>query len=131
MSPDKNTDPLTQPRSLEDNEIVTERKLSRRSFVASAGALLAGGAVAIVAERRAQALQVTPNDPNSQQRNDPNNQQPNDPNSQQRNDPNYQQPNDPNSQRTDPNNQRTDPDSKSDPHQKKHRKHKDSDEPDK
>lgn len=104
------------PRSLEDTEIVTERKLSRRSFVASAGALLAGGAVAIVAEGRTHALQVTPNDPNYQPPNDPNRQPPNDPNYQQRNDPNQQ---------------RTDPGSQSDPHKRKRRKHKHSDDPDK
>ena len=31
-------------RTLKDDEIITERKLSRRSFVTVAGTLLAGGA---------------------------------------------------------------------------------------
>ncbi len=37
------------PRTLTDDQIVTERKLPRRSFLSAAGTLLAGGAVAIVA----------------------------------------------------------------------------------
>jgi len=41
--------------TLTDDQIVTERKLPRRSFLAAAGTLLAGGAVAIVAAGRASA----------------------------------------------------------------------------
>ena len=43
------------PRTLTDDQIVTERKLPRRSFLSAAGTLLAGGAVAIVAGGRASA----------------------------------------------------------------------------
>ena len=43
------------PRTLTDDQIVTERKLPRRSFLSAAGTLLAGGAVAIVAAGRGSA----------------------------------------------------------------------------
>ena len=43
------------PGTLTDDQIVTERKLPRRSFLSAAGTLLAGGAVAIVAGGRAPA----------------------------------------------------------------------------
>ena len=43
------------PGTLTDDQIVTERKLPRRSFLSAAGTLLAGGAVAIVAGGRASA----------------------------------------------------------------------------
>lgn len=42
-------------RTLKDDQIITERRLPRRSFLATAGTLLAGGAVAIVAGSRAAA----------------------------------------------------------------------------
>jgi hypothetical protein len=42
-------------RTLTDDQIVTEKKLPRRSFLSAAGTLLAGGAVAIVAAGRAAA----------------------------------------------------------------------------
>src|SRR2546427_10577599 len=43
------------PRTLTDDQIVTERKLPRRSFLSAAGTLFAGGAVGIVAAGRASA----------------------------------------------------------------------------
>ncbi|HLW79819.1 MAG TPA: hypothetical protein VKU44_09505 [Terriglobia bacterium] len=42
-------------KTLTDDQIVTERKLPRRSFLTVAGTLLAGGAAAIVAVGRASA----------------------------------------------------------------------------
>jgi len=43
------------PRTLTDEEMVTERRVARRSFLAAAGTLLAGGALAIVSGTRAAA----------------------------------------------------------------------------
>lgn len=43
------------PRTLTDKEMVTERRVPRRSFLTAAGTLLAGGALAIVSGRRAAA----------------------------------------------------------------------------
>jgi len=43
------------PRTLTDEEMVTERRVARRSFLSAAGTLLAGGALAIVSGRRAAA----------------------------------------------------------------------------
>ena len=43
------------PRTLTDDQIVTERKLPRRSFLSAAGTLLAGGTLAIVAAGRSSA----------------------------------------------------------------------------
>ena len=43
------------PRTLTDKEMVTERRVERRSFLTAAGTLLAGGALAIVSGRRAAA----------------------------------------------------------------------------
>jgi hypothetical protein len=45
------------PRNLTDEQIVTERKLPRRSFLTAAGTLLAGGALAMVSGSRAAAQQ--------------------------------------------------------------------------
>jgi hypothetical protein len=42
-------------RTLTDEEMVTERRSARRSFLTAAGTFLAGGALAIVAGRRAAA----------------------------------------------------------------------------
>ena len=42
-------------RTLSDKEMVTVRKVPRRSFLTAAGTLLAGGALAIVSGRRAAA----------------------------------------------------------------------------
>jgi len=42
-------------RTITDKEIVTERRVPRRSFLTAAGTLLAGGALAIVSGRRAAA----------------------------------------------------------------------------
>lgn len=50
----------TSPNSLTDGDILTERRLSRRSFVAVSGAVLAGGAMAILTEGRALAMDGTP-----------------------------------------------------------------------
>jgi hypothetical protein len=43
------------PRTLTDEEVVTERRVARRSFLTAAGTLLAGGALAIVSGRPAAA----------------------------------------------------------------------------
>jgi hypothetical protein len=45
------------PRNLTDEQIVTERKLPRRSFLTATGTLLAGGALAILSGSRAAAQQ--------------------------------------------------------------------------
>ena len=50
-------------RSLTDEEIVTERTLSRRSFVAATGLFLTGGAMALLTNRSALAQQTDPNKP--------------------------------------------------------------------
>ena len=53
---DENRKVVRQESStLTDDQIVTERKLPRRSFLTAAGTLLAGGAVAMVAVGRAAA----------------------------------------------------------------------------
>ena len=46
---------VVNSKSLTDDQIVTERKLPRRSFLSAAGTLLAGGAVALVAAARVSA----------------------------------------------------------------------------
>src|SRR5512140_3872801 len=48
--------------TLKDDEIITERKLSRRSFVTVAGTLLAGGAAFLVAGSAASAQDQTEKD---------------------------------------------------------------------
>src|SRR6266568_4354232 len=48
------------PRALSDDQIVTKRKLPRRSFLTAAGTILAGGAVAMVSGGRAAAQETTP-----------------------------------------------------------------------
>lgn len=90
-------------RTLTDSQIVTERRFSRRSFVAATGALLAGGAMAVVTQGRADALQTAP---------------PADPD---------------NKKATDPDHKQTDPDHKkaADPDKKKHKHHKKGSDPDK
>ena len=87
-------------RSLTDDEIVTERTLSRRSFVAAAGVFLTGGAMALLADRQGLA-QVA----------DPNQTPPPDPN----------RPADPNKP-TDPDKPATDPDGKKHHHHHHHHK---------
>jgi hypothetical protein len=56
----KETVSQESPQTLTDDQIVTERKLARRSFLRTAGVILAGGAVAIVAGRRAAAQDTDP-----------------------------------------------------------------------
>src|SRR6266571_7422054 len=51
---------LESSRTLKDDQIVTKRKLPRRSFLTAAGTILAGGAVAIVSGGRAAAQEPTP-----------------------------------------------------------------------
>ena len=48
------------PQTLTDDQIVTERKFSRRSLLTMAGAVFAGGAVAMLADRRAGAQVAAP-----------------------------------------------------------------------
>ena len=67
-------------RALTDSDIVTERRFSRRSFVAATGALLAGGAMAVLTEGRAMALQTAPQtDPDSKKASDPDSKKASDP----------------------------------------------------
>lgn len=54
--------------TLADDQIVTEHKLPRRSFLATAATILAGGALAMAAAKRARAQDT---DPDSQKRTDP------------------------------------------------------------
>ena len=48
------------PQTVTDDQIATERKLSRRSLLTMAGAVFAGGAVAMLADRRAGAQVASP-----------------------------------------------------------------------
>lgn len=59
---DKNPYVVNQeaPRTLTDEQIVTERKLPRRSFLAATGAVLVGGAAALVSGMRAAAQDAQP-----------------------------------------------------------------------
>ena len=55
------------PRTLTDKEMITERRVARRSFLTAAGTLLAGGALAVVSGRRA-AAQEPDSDAKSQKK---------------------------------------------------------------
>jgi hypothetical protein len=73
MADEKNKgENLDSPNTMTDDQIVTERKLSRRSFLATTGILL-GGATAIVAGARPRRLGATPqsSDPDQKQSTDP------------------------------------------------------------
>lgn len=103
MNSDETTQSTDQelPLTLTDSEIVTERKSSRRAFFVASGVLLAGGALALISNEQAQALQQPRTDPDSKKT-------------------------DPNSKKTDPDSKKhhqkgSDPDSKkgSDPDSKK------------
>ncbi|HEX5411129.1 MAG TPA: hypothetical protein VFZ27_04640 [Terriglobia bacterium] len=104
-------------RTLNDDQMVTERKVPRRSFLAMAGTLMAG-ATAIVAGGRAATLAAFPQDQTN-----PDQQKPADPDSQKPADPDQQKPADPDSQKpADPDQQKpADPDQRkpSDPDQEK------------
>jgi hypothetical protein len=70
--PNKN-DEMDQkpPQTLTDNQIVTERKFPRRSFLTAAGTFMAGAA-AIVAGTRASTLLASPqSDPDKKKGSDP------------------------------------------------------------
>ena len=106
-------------RTLNDDQIVTERKVPRRSFLATAGTLMAG-ATAIVAGARATSLVAFPQDqttPDQQKPADPDSQKPADPDSQKPADPDSQKPADPDSQKpADPDSQKpADPDQQKPP----------------
>ncbi|HET9177055.1 MAG TPA: hypothetical protein VFQ24_01720 [Terriglobia bacterium] len=112
-------------RTLHDDQIVTERKLPRRSFLATAGTLMAG-ATAIVTGARAATLVAFPQgqgDPGQQKPGDPDSQKPSDPDSKKPSDPDSKKPSDPDSQKpADPDQQKpADPDSQkpADPDQQK------------
>jgi hypothetical protein len=69
----KKTDDMNEEalRSLTDEQIVTERKIPRRSFLTTAGVFM-GGAAAIVAGTRATTLLASPqNDPDKKKASDP------------------------------------------------------------
>ncbi len=103
MSSHESKEPVDQEacRSLTDDEIVTERGLSRRSFVTAAGVFLTGGAMALLTGRHALAQTGDPNQP-----------PPPDPN----------RPADPN-RPTDPNGAPADPDGKKHHHRHHHHHH--------
>ena len=61
--PDKKTENVESLPSLTDDQIVTERKVARRSFVATSGALLAGAAGLLAGLRAATARTVSQDDP--------------------------------------------------------------------
>ena len=51
---------VANPRTLTDEQILTERKFPRRSFLTAAGTLLVGGAAALVSGVRAAAQDTAP-----------------------------------------------------------------------
>jgi hypothetical protein len=61
--PDKKTENVESLPSLTDDQIVTERKVARRSFLASSGAVLAGAAGLVAGLRAATARTVSQDDP--------------------------------------------------------------------
>lgn len=71
-------------RPLRDDEIVTERRFSRRSFVAATGVFLTGGAMALLMDRTALAVQNGPDQPKPA---DPDSPKPADPDSKKSTDP--------------------------------------------
>ena len=50
------------PKPLADHDIVTERKVARRAFLGTAGAILMGGAAVLVAGARAAAQETKGDD---------------------------------------------------------------------
>src|SRR5690348_320406 len=117
-SKEDNTD-QNSTRTLNDDQILTERKVPRRSFLATAGTLMAG-ATAIVAGARATSLVAFPQNqtnPDQQKPADPDQQKPADPDSQKPADPDQQKPADPDSQKpADPDQQKpADPDQQKPP----------------
>lgn len=53
---DKNTETLPQPKqSVKNDEIITERKFGRRSFMTAVGTLIVGGAAALAMGERLEA----------------------------------------------------------------------------
>jgi hypothetical protein len=72
---EKNPKSVDQELTLTDDQIITERKLPRRSFLTAAGTLLAGGAAALVASTRVSAQDPAPvkpaDDPDAKKAADP------------------------------------------------------------
>lgn len=67
------------PRTITDDQIVTERKLPRRSFLSGTATLLAGGAAALIAGKRAEALSHGPQAQDPDRRTDPDSRKASDP----------------------------------------------------
>ena len=61
--PDKKTEDVESLRSLTDEQIVTERRVARRSFLTSSGAVLTGAAGLVAGLRAAAARTVSHDDP--------------------------------------------------------------------
>lgn len=99
-------------RTLTDDEIVTERKLPRRSFLAATGTLLAGGAAVLVAGKKGLASSRTP------QSQDPDKKQ-SDPDQNRASDGDKDKGADSSRRRQSDPDKKTDPDRKSDPDRKK------------
>ena len=69
---DRNSKLENQKLTLTDDQIVTERKLPRRSFLTAAGTILAGGAAMLVAGTRAAAQDAAKaDDPDAKKASDP------------------------------------------------------------
>ncbi len=99
----KNAD---SPETLTDDQIVTERKVERRSFLSTTGALLAGAAGIVSTARASQ------NDPDQRKPTDPDKKKAADPDQKKSSDPDKKKAADPDKKKsTDPDKKQTDPDS--------------------
>ncbi len=111
---------LESLRTVTDDQIVTERRLPRRSFLNRTGALLAGAA-GIVSGLRASTLQQDdpdkkPADPDKKKSGDPDSKKSSDPDSKKSNDPDSRKSNDPDSKKSrDPDQKKTSDPDKTDP----------------
>jgi hypothetical protein len=106
-------------QSLTDDQMITERKRPRRSFLSASGALVVGAA-AIASGVRAAAQNTDPDkkpptDPDQKKPSDPDQRKPSDPDQKKPSDPDQKKPSDPDQRKP------SDPDQKkpSDPDQKK------------
>ena len=80
------------PQTLKDEQIVTEKVVPRRSFLAATGAVLMSGAAALVLGKTAGAQSQDPDKPKPA---DPDKQKPEDPDKPKPADPDKQKPEDP------------------------------------
>lgn len=111
------------PQTLTDEQIVTEKTIPRRSFLAATGAVLLGGAASLVLGNTAGAQTHDPDkprntdpdkpqDPDKPRPQDPDKPRPNDPDKPRPQDPDKPRPNDPDKKPADPDKKPGDPDKK-------------------